>query len=373
MKLQKLSLGVVTLFMLAFSAAPANAQLGDLMNRAKDKIDKLQRKTDKTTPQQPSNQPTNQPQQTNNHDSTQVSPRTDTPMDGALDWNRFRCSPEFTSTVNEGRLREVIQYNLNNDFGKGGLLVFTRQPLAKKNATLEDSVMTFKAGEPIYLNIVFKEPRKPYAGDIFLRIPGETIVTVGDTKCENNQSLYIDYERFAQMPSTLDFLPQGGKSTKHQQQVKSVAEKLRSLPPGVHIIPVSIDSISVLGAFYYDNRDGKGNDDAIKAAIAEVRMPAPAVRMPTLEKQIISSWNTGPGSTALRVVIIDRDWSPLRNELGGIRGRYITAVMAKKEEDGRCFQITQLWAQNYNGRTYTGLFLEGSRGGDEMACENVMK
>jgi hypothetical protein len=35
--------------------------------------------------------------------------------------------------------------------------------------------------------------------------------------------------------------------------------------------------------------------------------------------------------------------------------------------------VTRFWAQNYNGRTYTGLFLEGSRGGDEMDCANVMK
>jgi hypothetical protein len=372
MKSSKLGISIVTLFILAFAVAPAHAQLGDLMNRAKSKIDKNKPQTNQTTETNPAQ--TDTTQQTNDNGNTHVSPRTDTPMNGALGWNQFRCRPEFTGAVNEGRLREVIQYNLNNDYGKGGLIVFTKQPLTKKNATIEDSVMTFKAGEPIYLNIVFKEPRKPYAGDIYLRIPGETIVTVGDTKCENNQSLYVDYERFAQMPSALDFLPQGGKSAKHQQQVKSIAEKLRSLPPGVHIIPVSLDSISVIGAFYYDNRDGKANDDAIKAAIAEVKMPAPAVRMPALERQIINSWNsdTSGSSTALRVVIIDRDWSPLRNELGGIRGRYITAVMAKKE-NGRCFQVTQLWAQNYNGRTYTGLFLEGSRGGDEMDCANVMK
>ncbi|HEX8772650.1 MAG TPA: hypothetical protein VF735_03525 [Pyrinomonadaceae bacterium] len=370
MKSSKPGISIVTLLMLAFAAAPVRAQLGDLMNRAKDKIEKNKPQTNQRTETNPT--PTDATQQTNNNDNAQVSPRTDTPMNGALGWDQFRCNPEFTGAVDEGRLREVIQYNLNNDYGKGGLIVFTKQPLTKKNATIEDSVMTFKAGEPIYMNIVFKEPRKPYAGDIYLRIPGETIVTVGDTRCENKQSLYVDYERFAQMPSTIDFLPQGGKSAKHQQQVKSIAEKLRSLPPGVHIIPVSLDSISVIGAFYYDNRDGKANDDAIKAAIAEVKMPAPAVRMPALERQIISNWNNGPGSTALRVVIIDRDWSPLRNELGGIRGRYITAVMAKKE-NGRCFQVTQLWAQNYNGRTYTGLFLEGSRGGDEMDCANVMK
>ncbi|HEX8145252.1 MAG TPA: hypothetical protein VF553_21980 [Pyrinomonadaceae bacterium] len=370
MKSSKPGVSIVTLFMLAFAVAPAHAQLGDLMNRAKDKIEKNKPQTNQTTQTNPT--PTDTTQQTNNSGNTHVSSRTDTQMNGALGWDQFRCNPELIGTVNEDRLREIIQYNLNNDYGKGGLIVFTKQPLTKKNATIEDSVMTFKAGEPIYMNIVFKEPRKPYAGDIYLRIPGETIVTVGDTRCENNQSLYVDYERFAQMPSTLDFLPQGGKSAHHQQQVRSIAEKLRSLPPGVHIIPVRLDSISVIGAFYYDNRDGKANDDAIKAAIAEVKMPAPAVRMPALEKQIISNWNTGPGSTALRVVIIDRDWSPLRNELGGIRGRYITAVMAKKE-NGRCFQVTQLWAQNYNGRTYTGLFLEGSRGGDEMDCANVMK
>lgn len=123
MQLQKVSLGVVTLFMLAFSAAPANAQLGDLMNKAKGKLDKVQRRADNTPPQQPNDQPTDRPRQTNGGGNTQVSTRADTPMSGPLDWNQFRCSPEFTGAVNEARLREVIQYNLNNAFGKGGLIV----------------------------------------------------------------------------------------------------------------------------------------------------------------------------------------------------------------------------------------------------------
>lgn len=312
-------------------------------------------------------------QQGNNDDSTRVSPRTTNPNNVDLSWTSFKCDPEFTGTVNEARLREMVLYNVK-DYGNGGLIIFTKQPLAKKNATLADSVMTFKAGEPIYMNVFMPEPSEH---EMFLRLPGDVIMTVGDTKqCDKGafkHSLYIDYGRFDKLPQTftLDFQPQGGKSAKHQQQVKGIAEILRALPPGIHIIPARLDI--AVGAFYYDNRDGQANDDAIKAGLAEVKMPAPAVRMPALEKQIITNWNSKPGgSTALRVVLTDRDWSPLHNDYGEIRGRYITAVMAKKE-NGKCFREIQLWAQNYNGSGYTGLFLEGSRDGEEMACENVLK
>lgn len=368
MKLQK---SIIAVFALFIFAVTANAQFGDLINKAKSKVDKATQKADKNKPK--TNQTT---QQTTGDDNTQVSPRKTALNDDDLRWSSFKCVPEFTGTVNEANLRRMVQYNVNNDYGKGGLIVFTKQPLAKKNATIEDSVMTFKAGEPIYMNIVLKEPRQLDGYGTFLRIPSEVIMTVGDTKqCEDGNyphSLFVDYGRFAQIPAALDFQPQGGKSAKYQQQIKSITEQLRALPPGVHIVPVRLDGIPAVGAFYYDNRDGKANDEAIKTAIAEVKMPAPAVRMPALEKQIIANWNSDAGSVALRVVLIDRDWSPLRNELGAIRGRYITAVMAKKE-NGRCFQITQLWAQNYTGSGYTGLYVEGSRGGEEMACENVMK
>ena len=359
---------ILALFLITLCAGVSDAQFGDLLGKAKEKVTQ---KADKNKPKTNQTTPTNTTQPTNNV-NTQVSPSTNNPNNGDLGWTDFKCNPEFTGSVNEARLREMIQYNLNNDYGKGGLIVFTKQPLAKKNATLADSVMTFKAGEPIYMNIVLTEPRQLDGYGIFLRIPGETIATVGDTKCENNHSLYVDYERFDQIPATLDFLPQGGKSARSQRQVKSISEQLRALPPGVHIIPVRLDGIPAVGAFYYDNRDGQGNDDAIKAAVAEVKMPASAVKMPALEKQIINSWNSTPGSIALRVVLTDRDWSPLRYDDGTPRGRYITTVLATRQ-DGKCFREIQLWAQNYNGSGYTGLFMEGSRDREEMACENVLK
>jgi hypothetical protein len=372
MKLHKLNISIITLFLLAFTVTPAHAQFGGLVNKARGKIDKAQPQGNQPVTPTANDARTGQPPRSHNDNSTQAPPRTTSSSNRDLSWTQFKCDPEFTRMANEASLREMVLSNVQ-DFGRGGLIVFSKQPLAKKNPTLADGVTTFKAGEPIYMNVVLPEAQDH---ENFLRLPGDVIMTVGDTKqCESGtykHTLYIDYGRVGNLPQTftLDFQPQGGKSAKYQQQVKGISEVLRALPPGIHIIPVRLDI--ALGAFYYDNRDGQANDDAIKAALADVRMPPPAVRMPALEKQIMSNWNSESGSTLLRVVFTDRGWSPLRHPDNTIRGRYITAVVAKKE-NGKCVRQTQLWAQNYNGGSYSGLFLEGSQGGEEMACENAMK
>ena len=46
MKIQKFSLGVIALFILALCATPTNAQFGDLLNKAKSKVDKATKKVD---------------------------------------------------------------------------------------------------------------------------------------------------------------------------------------------------------------------------------------------------------------------------------------------------------------------------------------
>jgi hypothetical protein len=274
---------------------------------------------------------------------------------------------------------------MGNNYGNGGYIVFTKQPLNRTNPTLADSVMTFKAGEPIYMTVVMSEAREIDGYGANLSTGGDPVMTVGDyqKQCDTGTfktSMYVDYGRFDKMlPKVfaLDFQPADGKSVKYQKQIKYISETLRGLKPGVHIVPVRIgdnNSSMAIGLFYYDNRDGRANDAAIKNAMAQIFMPKANPKFAAAEKQMVAELNKLPGGKALRAIVTDSDWTPLRNEYSGVlTGRAITAVMAVKTDDGGCFRETQSWGQDYNGSAYTNMHLIGTRERDDMLCENAMK
>ena len=353
---------IIALFALFIFTATANAQFGDLLKKTQDKIDKT---TKKVTVSTSGGNGSGMPGGQTNDDAR---------------WDLFKCKPEYVGAVNESKLREMVQYNVKGYMGNGGLIVFTKQPLAKENPTLADSVMTFKGGDPIYMTLVLPEA-KELDDSIQLSSGGDAITTVGDyqKQCEAGyykNKLDINYGRFdGRIPKLLklDFQPADGKSAKYQQQIKGIALTLRGLKPGVHLVPVRIadnrGDVAAVGAFYYDNRDGNGGDSAaITAGLKAVTMPAASKKFAALEKQMSAAGGT------LRSVVTDTDWTPLRHEISGVLiGRAISAMSAMKNQDGSCYRETQTWTQDYNGSTYTNLRITGVRDLTDMACENAVK
>lgn len=364
MKLQK---SIVAIFALFVFAITANAQFGDLLNKAKDKVDKATKKVNTGG--------------TNVNTNVGGGSGAGGQKNDDARWDLFKCKEEYVGTVNENKLREVVNYNVNDYMGNGGLIVFTKQPLAKENPTLADSVMTFKGGDPIYMTIVLPEA-KELDDAISLSTSGDVITTVGEyqKECQGGffkNNLYVNYGRFdGRIPKILklDFQPADGKSAKYQQQIKDIAVTLQKLKPGVHLVPIRIadnsGDVAAVGAFYYDNRAGNGGPSAaIEAGLKEVKMPASSGKFPAVEKQIL-----GLAKSYVRVVITDNEWTPLRHEVTGVLiGRIISATSAMKLENGSCRRETQTWVQDYNGNTYTGLRLYGFRDQIDMACENAAK
>ncbi len=354
------------LFITLCCVGAANAQFGGLMKKAQDKIDQSKKKVDGNTNQ-----------------TTNVSGGNNTTSAASDDarWDLFKCKAEYVGAVNEGKLRELVSYNVNNYYGNGGLIVFTKQPLTKENPTLADSVMTFKGGDPIYMTLVLPEA-KELDDSINLSTGGDVITTVGDyqKQCEAGvfkNNIYVNYGLFdKRLPKLLklDFQPADGKSEKYQQQIKFIAESLRKLKPGVHLVPIRISDnsgdVAAVGAFYYDNRDGNGNNLAIEAGLKQITMPASNGKFAALEKQILALGKP----YYLRVVVTDNEWTPVRNEYSGVlTGRAITTVTAMKLENGGCRRETQSWMQDYDGRNYTTLHLNGFREQLDMAWENATK
>ena len=360
MKLQK---SIIAIFALFIFALTANAQFGDLIQKAKDKVDKTTKKVPGTNV---------------NTNGGQVSGQTG---DESLRWDLALRNTNFTNSVNEGAMKQLIKNGMDGDYGKGGLLVFTKQPFGKKSATISDTVLRLSGGDSIYMTAFFADQFGSNDLDKNLELDIK-IISVGDVKYAQTGYMadamtinYGFYKGAATAVLPLDFLPNSGKSAKYQTQVGDIARTLRKLPKGVHIVQLrlfsNMNGANAVGAFYYDNSAG-GGDAAINETLKAVTMPAPVKRDAALEKGIVDLLNGMGGGVALRVVITDRDWIPLRHEITGVLiGRIINTVVGIKLDDGTCFRENQSYAQDYNGRTYTGLRLNGTRLREDMACENL--
>lgn len=366
MKTNKIIIAIFAVALVAFNFNVANAQFGDLINKAQKKIDKTTKKVNTGTSVNPNG---------GNQNSVQTN-------DESLRWDLALKNPNFTGSVNEGAMKQLIKNGMDSDYGKGGLLVFTKQPFAKKSATINDTVLRLSGSDAIYMTAFFADEFGSNNLDNNLDL-SIRILPVGDVKYAQTGYLantmtinYGYYKGAATSVLPLDFLPAGGKSAKYQAQVGDIARTLRKLPKGVHIVQLRVnsnmDGANAVGAFYFDNSAG-GGDAAINETLKNVTMPAAVKRDAALEKGITDLLNGMGGGKALRVVIIDRDWTPLRHEITGVLiGRVINTVVGVKSDDGTCFRENQSYAQDLNGRTYTGLRLNGTRLQTEMACENLM-
>ena len=362
MKLQK---SIIALFAVLVFAASTSAQFGDIMNKVQKKVDKTNKQVDSNT---------------GNTQNRQMN-------DESLRWDLALKNTNFTGQVNDAAMRRMIQNGMNSDYGKGGLLVFTKQTFGKKSATLEDTNLHFTGADSIYLTAFLAEQFGADSMDKNLSLEIKAL-PVGDVKyaqtgyLANSMEIYYgQYNGAATNVLPLDFLPAGGKSAKYQSQIADIARTLQKLPAGVHIVQLRLTSnmngANAVGAFYYDNSAAGGGNGAINQARAGITMPAAGMKNPALEKQIMDLENAGQGAgeaKMVRVVITDKDWTPLRHEVTGVLiGRAITATVAIKGSDGVCFQQSRTYTQNYNGKTYSNLRLDGTGRETEMACENVMK
>lgn len=362
MKLQKSIIALLALFVFA---ASADAQFGDLMNKVKKQTGKTKKINTNV----------------NTNDGNQNSMQTN---DESLRWDLALKNTNFTNSVNEGAMKQLIENGMDSNYGKGGLLVFTKQPFAKKSATINDTVLQFTGSDSIYLTAMLPETFGSDNMDKNLDLDIK-ILPVGDVKYAQTgylaNSMIVNYGYYngaATDVLPLDFLPANGKSAKYQTQVGDIVRTMKKLPKGIHIVQLRLVSnmqgAAAVGAFYYDNSAGGGG--TLDATLAEVKMPVAGMKNPTLEKQIMSLENSTQGAgeaRMIRVVITDRDWTPRRHEVTGVLiGRAITTTVAIKGGDGVCFQQSRTYTQNYDGKSYSGLRLDGVGRETEMACENAM-
>jgi len=150
------------------------------------------------------------------------------------------------------------------------------------------------------------------------------------------------------------------------------------------------DESSVIAASQKYNEFGKaiGSLDDIRAKsaafnkkrIANKRMPKAVVRDAKLEaifKEAFvneckaSKWDTTP----LKINIVDRDWTIVRNKITGViigRKRY-AAIALKDNKKGECRLVDFHIYQQYNGSGYNAFAKGTSTVSTEILCENINK
>ena len=104
-------------------------------------------------------------------------------------------------------------------------------------------------------------------------------------------------------------------------------------------------------------------------------MPAAVVKSEAVEAEFREAFAAeGWGETIVKIHILSRDWSVLRNNLTGvILGRIQTAAICAKKKSGECILYEFTIRQDHTGGGYSGTSRRHSHGviEAEFLCENA--
>lgn len=361
MKSQK---SIIVLLALFIFAASANAQFGDIFNKVQKEVDKTKKKVD-----------------TNGGVSQISGGCTAKPHSGPVIGNQ-----------------PIIEHTP----GCPNFIGLSKTPIDPKNLKATAWATEFKAGDPIY-GIIFTngtigqwaQPGVTNDAQLTLNLDagtdsgdensyfGGVLATSANIKVtsENQNQNYATFA-FIPVPSaqmSKDDIENGFLFLDRVKQISKPAKlyasvKMIGWSPAPSLAPIVIDLSS--GTQSYLAMKGEFNKGRAKILGAgDVMPPAAAMKNPQLENKIMTMQTAGRKTQkVLRVIITDRDWSPVRHEVTGVLiGRAITLMVIYKDEEGVCQLEPSTYIEDYNGRTYSGLRLYGFKSEGIIACENVMK
>ncbi len=102
-------------------------------------------------------------------------------------------------------------------------------------------------------------------------------------------------------------------------------------------------------------------------------VPAAAFSDKAVEKSMMEAYQKrGERAKPFKVIIEDKEWYPVRNELTGIiMRRTITATIVGKRGE-KCVKNSCVFAQEYDGSKYFGdIYVYGVRGESKIPCTCV--
>lgn len=342
MRLQKSVIALLSLFI--FSIA-ANAQFGDLINKAKKQIDKTQNKVEQTTTQ--------------------------------------------TTTNNNGDSRGTVTRDAK--LGEPGSIGLSKSPIDPKNWQAAKYETSFTANDNIYAIIFFGEP----VTKLGINDSNEEMIVWFD----NGTGVMTDYWgipiKVEQKNATLITLPiNPAPSDVFNQNYRMAAQRFLEMAANYNNKKGSMKMLAggdkqAQTEVIFDFTNGKeiaaerakAFDQAVAAnsdkANANNPLPQAEMNNPALERQFATLINAKPFDwKLLKVIIASPEWQIMRHEISGvILNRYVVTRNVVKESNGACRIMSIVFAQDHNGSNYGKTYLNATMVGrsDDYAvsCDKV--
>lgn len=363
---RQLTFALFAVLIAALFAGNVSAQFGDLMNKAKSKIDKSQKKVERTT----QTADPNQTAQTNND-----------------------------SNNNSGAMKQTGARKP----GETGFIGFAKKPIDPNNLGAAQFTNNFANGEPIYGVAYLPQPLSKYLniGDMDVN-KKDTIFAMFYTESEfgsraddepkefplrtdlqariivSNEMMNQKVVTFAVFPDPkLKITASEGRSG--YNNVKYFVEnsytearkydlQLRFTVSGtddfVASAPISIDFSNKAPYLAMQKTYNKSMADVMIGKAGDNEMPKSAMNNPAFEKQFAALLQGQLGATkVLKMIIISPSWQITHNEITErIVNRYLATRSVVREEEGYCRTRYALMVQDYNGSGYGKTYAAGTTG-----------
>ena len=334
MKLQK---SIIALFALFFFAATANAQFGDLLNKAKNKVDKATKKVEQTTGQT----------------STQTGSQTNSGGGFSGSTNGAKLGQPGSIGLSKSPIDpnnwQAAKYE--TQFGIGDniyAIVFFGEPVTTLgiNRTNEEMIVWFDNGSGTmtdYWGIPIKREQKDASVITFPINPAPADIF--------NQTDFLAAERFLGMAD---------KYNNQKVNVKMLAGGDQQAQLAVSFDFANAKTVSVARAEAMYKAVNANSDKAN----ANVAAPTAGMRNPALEKQFAAMINgAGADWKMLKLIVASPEWQTNRHEISGvIVSRHIVTRNIVKHPNGTCQIQSVTFYQDYNGNGYGKTYMDVAMG-----------
>lgn len=381
MKTHKFNISIITLFLFLFTVAPAHAQFGGLIKKAKEKGKQANAQNESSTPQLTAPVNSNPASLISNNASSTSSPNVTKNSSGNTQSATGAPKP-----------------------GEPGFIGLSKKPVDPKNLSATQFTNAFANGDYIYGIVFFEKPLSEYltisnyntnAKDMvmggFETVSEYGVPQPGEPKDFSTHTMlavriYVTPEMMNQTFATFavfpdpksnfsfsegitgytnvkDFLENAYTQAKRYELALTFTDSRNQ--PVARLENISIDFSNKATYLVWKSAYSKSLGQEMGKQAGNNEMPQAAQNNPALARQFAALLQPELGATKLlKVIIISPSWQITHNELTGrIVNRYIaTRNIVREEEGGYCRTRYTLFVQDYNGAGFGRTYAAGTTG-----------